>query len=123
MVGEFGLNHVLSDLKLAEGLKINEFSTKFLIIVHKNSSFLGRRRDVVFVMMLTLHTSIIPDFAQCVTGVSMCVCRCKGSWCVLAWKFEAGGQSRRAVASRQLPPASKRPIFCAQKLEISLENR
>ena len=42
-------------------------------------------------------------FAQCATGV----CRCKAAG-VLAWKFEAGGQSRRAVASRQLPPASKK---------------
>ena len=65
-----------------------------------------------------LYFNIVLDSAQCATGVSVYVCavRCKGSWCVLAWKFEAGGQSRRAVASRQLPPASKRPIFCAQKL-------
>ena len=67
------LNHVLPDLKLAEGLKINEFTTKFLIIVHKNSSFLGRR-DVVFVVMLTLHTSIHTGFRPvCDRCVYVCV--------------------------------------------------
>ena len=72
MVGEFGLNHVLSDLKLAEGLKINKFSTNFLIIVHKNSSFLGRR-DVVFVVMLTLHISKHTGFRPV---CDRCVCVC-----------------------------------------------
>ena len=47
--------------------------------------------------------AFLPVLAQCATGV----CRCKAAG-VLAWKLEAGGQSRRAVASEQLPPASKK---------------
>ena len=112
-------------LKLAEGLKINEFLTKFPIIVNKNSSFLGWGTRFCCDAKSALLTLYILKYriSPSVRPVCVCAVRCKGSWCVLAWKFEAGGQSRRAVASRQLPPASKRPIFCAQRLEISLENR
>ena len=94
-------------------MKIKKFPNNFLDVLFsykksKNTIQLFQQSENRFqlkTITLTLNNAcaFLPVLAQCATGV----CRCKAAG-VLAWKLEAGGQSRRAVASEQLPPASKK---------------